>query len=73
MLLRTSVNKASHDHAGIGKRQEKRAEKFYILYKGSSRPVGMSERDLRVDTETIHEPLELFGREFSGFRRVAWP
>lgn len=67
MLLRTSINKASRDHAGIGKRQEKGSENFYFLYKGSGRSIGMGKPDLWLDTETIHEPFELFWRELPGF------
>ena len=73
MLSRTWINKDSRGHAGIGKRQEKRAENFYILYKGSSRSIGMSDPYLRIDAEPIHEPLELSGRELYGFGRVAGP
>ena len=58
---------------GHWKEAGKRAENFYILYKGSSRSVGMCDPDLRVDAEPIHEPFELFGRELSDFGRVAGP
>ena len=66
-LLSASLYKVSNGHAGIEREAGKMWENFYVLYNGSSRSIGMGKPDLWLDTETIHEPFELFWRELPGF------